>query len=119
MKSSALILTTAILFIICTAVLSFIVRKDLDPNYEKDWFSIGFMTLQGDTPDFIIENHSSEESFHYDINSKGKTLSEGSFSVKKGESLDIHPENIRLKAPYTITVSPENDPKKSESLTRK
>lgn len=119
MKSSALILTTAILFIVCASILSFIVERDLDPNYEKDWFAIGFMTLSGDAPDFIIENHSQEESFRYTIRSGGQTLSDSSFTAKRGESLDIHPENESLPTPYTITVFPENDPKKSESLTRK
>lgn len=119
MKSSFLILTTALFFIVCTFILAFVVTRDLDPNHEKDWFAIGFMTLHGDTPDFVIENHSSEESFRYTIQSKGKILSEESLIVKKGESLDVHPENIRLPLPYTISVFPENDTKRTESLTRK
>jgi len=119
MKSSTLILTTVLLFIICTSVLSFIVKRDLDPNYRKDWFAVGFITLEGDTPDFVIENHSSEELFRYTIQSGGKIFSDEAFTVQKGTSLDIHPENIRLSSPYTLSVFPEIDPKKSESLTRK
>ena len=119
MKSSTLILTTATLFILSAGTISFLVERELDPNYKKDWFAIGFMTLESDAPGFIIENHSSEESYRYTIRSGGAILADTPFSVKKGETLEMHPENIDLETPYMITVAPESDPKRSESLTRK
>jgi hypothetical protein len=119
MKSSTLILITTLLFILSAGTISFLVERELDPNYEKDWFAIGFITLESDTPDFIIENHSSEESYRYTIQSKGEILVDTPFSVKKGETLEMHPENMDLETPYMITVFPESDPKRSESLTRK
>lgn len=119
MKSSTLILTTVMLFILSAGAISFLVERELDPNYKKDWFAIGFISLEGDTPDFIIENHSSEESYRYTIRSGSEMLADTPFSVKKGEALEMHPENIDIEIPYMITVFPESDPKKSESLTRK
>ncbi len=119
MKSSTLILSTAFLFILCSSVISFLVDKQLDPNYKKDWFAIGFISLSGDTPDFILTNHSVDTAFRYEVQSKGKTLSEGTFTTEKGETRTIHPDNTALPKPYTISVFPENNPKRSESLTRK
>jgi hypothetical protein len=119
MKSSALIITTAILFGISTLVLSFIVNRELDPNYHKDWFAIAFVTPDGNDPDFVIANHSPTQSFHYTLQSNGKILTDEPIIVKTGETLTIHPGRTELAKPYTISVSPENDARKSQSLTRK
>lgn len=119
MKSFNLIFITAIAFIVSSIAIAFIVNRSLDPNYQKDWFAIAFTSPAEDTPDFIIANHSADTTFHYTIQSGGKTLSDEHFLIDKGETLTIHPDNTDLPKPYTISVFPENNPKKSESLTRK
>jgi hypothetical protein len=121
MKSSTLILATAVLFGISTLVLSFIVNREIDPNYRKDWFAIAFVTPDSETPDFVIANHSPEQSFRYTIESRGKTLIDELITARTGETLTIHPgrTELELTEPYTVSVSPENDARKSQSLTRK
>ncbi len=119
MKSSSLILITAILFIVSSVTIAAIVNRELDPNYKKDWFAIGFVSPNEDTSDFILANHSPDTAFRYTIQSKGVTLSEETFQAGTGETVTIHPDNTNLPKPYTISVFPENNPKKSESLTRK
>ncbi|MGB5018357.1 MAG: hypothetical protein WBO66_01365, partial [Candidatus Moraniibacteriota bacterium] len=101
MKSSTLILITAFLFILSTMVISFIVDKQLDPNYQKNWFAIGFVSPSGDTPDFILENHSSEHSFRYTVTSGGKILTDQPIEASNGEAISIHPNNTDLPKPYT------------------
>ncbi len=112
-------MTTAIFFIICTAVISFTVEREIDPNFNKDWFEIGFVTPSSDTQDFILKNHSGDISFRYVLQSEGKIILEETVSVGNGEMLTVHPDTAGLQKPYTLSVFPENDPKKSESLTRK
>ena len=119
MKSSFIITISAFLFILCGGILFFIVNRDLNPDYDKDWFAIGFIHPADDAPDFTLYNHSSNTAFHYTLKSSGKIITEDSFSLNKGESLDIHPNNTNLPKPYTLSVFPENDTKKIESLTRK
>ena len=119
MKSFNLIFITAIAFIVSSIAIAFIVNRSLDPNYQKDWFAIGFVSPSGDTPDFILENHSSEHSFRYTVTSGGKILTDQPIEASNGEAISIHPNNTDLPKPYTISVFPENNPKKSESLTRK
>jgi hypothetical protein len=119
MKSSTLLLITALLFILCAVVISYLVEGQLDPNQRKDWFAVGFVTLLDNTPDFTITNHSPDTAFRYTIRSGGKTISEEAFTIGTGETRMMHPDNTVLPKPYTLSVFPENNPKKSESLTRK
>ncbi len=119
MRSSTLLLTTALLFILCAMVISFLVEKQLDPNRGKDWFAIGFVSMNGDTPDFTMANHSPDTAFRYTIRSGGKTISEEAFTIKTGETRTMHPDTAALPKPYMLSVFPENNPKKSQSLTRK
>lgn len=119
MKSSFLILTASILFILCAMAISFRVERQLDPDLGKDWFAIGFVSPADAAPDFVMMNHSADTAFRYTIRSGGKTLSEETFTMGRGETRMIHPDNTALPKPYTLSVFPENDPKRSESLTRK
>lgn len=119
MKSPLLILMVVIIFMISSTTIAFIVQKELDPNYKKDWFTIGFITLSNDSADFILTNHSSTDTFRYTISSGGKIKIEDSFTVENGQTLSVHPDNTDFPKPYTVSVFPENDTKKSQSLTRK
>ncbi len=119
MKSSLLILSVTILFVVSSVSIAFIVNRNLDPNFQKNWFAIGFVSLSSDAPDFILENHTPEHAFRYSITSGGKTLTNEPIDVTAGQTVSVHPDNTDLPKPYTISVFPENDTKKSESLTRK
>lgn len=119
MKSSTLILSTMFLFLVSALTIAFIVNRELDPNDGKDWFAIGFIDPDSDSPDFMLANHSPDTAFHYTIQSKSMPISDDTFGAGKGETVTIHPDNTNLSKPYTISIFPENNHKKLESLTRK
>lgn len=86
-----------IFFIITLVVLSsvwlfFSSNKVLDLNYGKDWWSIYFIEPKSKNIDFVIENHSSKNNFHWVVLSGNNKLDEGNAIIEKGALLNLTPD---------------------------
>lgn len=107
----------SILFVIVSVyALFFIVGTELDPNRDKNWWSITFENRSLETSGFIIENHSDSDTFRYEITADGKTVETDTARILKGES-----QTINTDIPYekTIEITATDQDGKKQSLYKK
>lgn len=91
--------------------------RELDPNYQKNWWTLAFTALPAPADlSFVITNHTQTESFTYTIKSGTTTLETQEIRVPRGTSLVIQPEYIRETSDDTtphakrdISAWPTND----------
>ncbi len=91
--------------------------RELDPNYQKNWWTLAFATLPAPSNlSFIITNHTNTESFTYTVKNDSALLETQEIHVPRGASRVIQPEYIREKSDTTeipvrreISAWPTND----------
>lgn len=66
--------------------LSFKQYQQSDPNLNKDWWSLYFENPKGNDLDFMIENHSNNDTFAIEIYSQNTKISETTKTIAKGAS---------------------------------
>ena len=102
MKNKLIIITTIVFFILSASFLTWVEQKQSDENNGKNWWSIYFIEPKSNNLSFIIENHSNENNFYWEIFYGGNKIKEGNSSVAKGSalqlnsSLNINPENKKI-----------------------
>ncbi len=78
--------------------------RELDPDYQKNWWTLAFATLPAPVnPSFVITNHTKTESFTYTIKSGAVTLETQEIRVPRGTSRVIQPEYVREESDDTTT----------------
>lgn len=82
-----LVIIFSALFLVSASFLFWQNERELDPNQGKNWWTLSFANPQDRSSlDFIIENHSTETAFQYQI-MVGKNLKqEGVVEIALGES---------------------------------
>jgi hypothetical protein len=113
--SKKIILTVIFFFIACISYLAYAEQKRQDYNYSSSWWTTYFTAPQEKNLSFVIENHSNEKSFHWEILADKNSVSKGDETVPLGEkktfSVPSFPENIGKK--FTIKIS---TPKNSKEI---
>jgi hypothetical protein len=93
-------------FIASSAWLFYVSEKFADPAYDSAWWGIYFENPKESDLNFIIENHSIKEDFHWEVSSDGQKNQEGSVKIPLGGSQRISIENEDTTAKKTtIRVS--------------
>lgn len=114
MKNKLIILTTIFFFILSASSLAWIEKKQSDENENKNWWALYFAEPKSDSLNFVIENHSNENNFHWEISYGGDKIKEGNSSVKKGSALQLNSRlNIEPKN-KKITIQVISGDKKKE-----
>ena len=102
MKNNIIILATILFFILSASSLAWIEKKQSNENEGKDWWALYFTEPKSDSLNFVIENHSNENNFHWEISYGGDKIKKGNSNIKKGSALqlnshlNIEPENKKI-----------------------
>lgn len=84
------IIIFSLLFLVSASFLFGHNVRELDPNQGKNWWTLSFANPQDRSSlDFVIENHSTETVFQYQIVSGKKMHQEGTLELPLGESKTI------------------------------
>jgi hypothetical protein len=90
MKQQHIVLIfSAILFAVSAVWLSYASQRHMDPNYQKNWWSLSFSDPKGRSMDFIISNHSPQTTFHWQILADKTVVNENDVAIAKGESKTV------------------------------
>lgn len=81
-----------ITFILSTIWLFYFSNTILDQNSQKNWWTIYFENPKSTNLNFVIENHSDKNNFHWIVFSSNSKLSEGDAIIEKGSLLNLNPE---------------------------
>mgnify|MGYP001571696796 CR=1 FL=1 len=84
MSSKKIILFIATLFFLSSAYLFFVDSRDSDPDFQKNWWVLYFASPKGDALDFVIENHSDKNNFHWEVFDEKNKINEGNVKIEKG-----------------------------------
>lgn len=95
--SKKIILLLSIFFVCCLSFLAYTQQKQQDYNYGKAWWAVYFVDPREDKLSFILENHSSEKNFHWEILAEKVRLSQGDVSVGLGEK-----KTINIQSPQSV-----------------
>lgn len=111
MSQKKLILVSLLLFVASALVLFWQSDRELDPDQGKNWWTLSFaLPNQEESLSFVIENHSDQTNFSYEIAVGKEIISKKSFIAKRGEKTTITPpsiakQNERVK--ITVTTGTE------------
>lgn len=101
--------------------------RELDPDYQKNWWTLHFSALPlPDDLSFVITNHTPSERFTYTLKDGTTTLETQEVSVPKGSSRVIVPasplkpeEGADRRIRQEITAWPSDSPEDTLSLYQK
>lgn len=102
-----------ILFVLSSFFLFWKSDQGLNPDYQKDWWSVSFAYAENTDLSFIIENHSANDNFSWEIISGKDTLQKGENTVARGEKKNIEIDLSNLTNKIIVRVS---DGKKSQDI---
>lgn len=116
MSQRSLILISALLFVASASFLFWQNERELDPDQGKDWWVIAFASPEDPVDlSFVLENHSDQVDFHYEIATNKTVLLEDTFSVRRGETLTIMPPlAAQADTRTTVIVSASKGENKKE-----
>lgn len=105
-SEKSLVAFFCLLFAASTLFLFWQNERELDPNYQKDWWVLSFAAPEDqESFAFTIENHSATTEFHYQIVADKKTLVEETFQVASGTTGTITPVFSRKESRTEIVVT--------------
>lgn len=80
--------------------------RELDPDQGKNWWTLAFASPENSEDlSFIVENHSTETTFRYEIAVDQTPAAKESFVVKRGEKITVTPSLAAKEGERTkITV---------------
>ena len=101
-----IIVFTITLFIISSAYLLAVGNKFNDLNFGQNWWAVYFTDPEGNSLDFVIENHSEKTDFHYVILVDKEKIKEGDAKIENGKIENIKPDFTNVTSgKVTIEVS--------------
>lgn len=107
-----IILFFILIFILASVWLFFLSAKYSDPNYNSEWWSIYFENPQDQSLNFVIENHSSKNNFHWEIINNGTEQQKNIVAINKGEIKKIPVDfQTEVGQKITIRISADNEVK--------
>lgn len=95
MSQKKLIIISILIFVASAIVLFWQSDRELDPNQGKNWWTLSFaMPNQEESLSFIVENHSDQTHFSYQIAVGKEVISKENFIAKRGEKTTVLPPSI-------------------------
>ncbi|MCX6763755.1 MAG: hypothetical protein NTZ97_03440 [Candidatus Moranbacteria bacterium] len=111
MQEKKIIIFIAVLFILSSVFLFFISDRYLNSEAQKDWWSAYFVNAKDASLNFVIENHSQNNNFHWEVSKDNNKLNEGDVNISKGDMKSIDLNNINATGKIIIDVSDGTDKK--------
>ncbi len=101
------------MFLFSAIWLSHISQKQMDPDYQKNWWTLSFDDPKDNSVNFVIANHSSQKTFHWKIMINKKTIKEGDLEVETGKTRTVPVSSANIKdSKITISVTDQENNKK-------
>jgi hypothetical protein len=104
MSHKSIILSIVLLLVASFASLSFVERREMDPDYRKDWWLLAFKDPHGQDADFTIENHGNAVRFSYEVFADQEKILDGSADIPKGSSRTVAVDRDTRDQKITVTV---------------
>lgn len=73
-------------------------RKEINPNAGKNWWALYFQKPKSNDLNFVIENHSDQSNFHWEVLEKNQKIKAGTVNITKGNSQKIIVSNLDFPA---------------------
>lgn len=105
MQQRNIIIFIIILFIASSFWLFRASDKFINPNVGKNWWTIYFVDPNSENLDFVIENHSNQSNFHWQVLANNKSIREKDVNIEKGEVETIKLENIEKQGKIIIRIN--------------
>ncbi|MGB3072715.1 MAG: hypothetical protein WBB68_00415 [Candidatus Moraniibacteriota bacterium] len=118
MTEKRLVVSLFFLFALSAAYLFSVNERGLDPDQDKDWWSVSFAEPKNAASlVFVVSNHTATSDFRYAVSVDSQTLAEGTLSVTPKTDLTHVPtiSSMPQSGRITITVSHEG---KEETIYR-
>lgn len=87
--SKKIILASIALSFICFSYLAYSENQQQDYNYGKSWWTTYFVDPKGEDLSFVVENHSSETAFHWEISLDKAIVAKGDVKLNVGEKKTV------------------------------
>ena len=106
MQQKKIIIFIAGLFLLSSIYLFYVSAKAVDPNYQKNFWSVYFSNPKSIDFNFTIENYSDNTKFHWEAYDGKIKKTEGDSIIKKGETrkLDVNSKIGGIEDKLTIKV---------------
>jgi hypothetical protein len=104
-QTTKIISLILVLFVLSSFFLFGKSNQGLNPDYQKNWWSVSFAYAENTDLSFIIENHSANNNFSWEIISEKDTLKKGEIAVARGEKKNIELDLSNLKNKILVRVS--------------
>ena len=114
MKQQRNIIIFLIVIFVSSSLWLFVVSNNiLNKNEGKNWWSVYFSDPKSGDISFVIENHSDNNSFHWEVYTDKTKIKEGDAEIEKGSSSNFNPE-ISTQENQKITISVDSQGNKRE-----
>lgn len=84
-NNKAVVIFTIIFFLASALFLAYAENRQTDENFQKDWWVLYFENPSSDSTNFVIENHSQQSNFHWEVWVGDEKMQEADFTVPKGQ----------------------------------
>lgn len=92
--------------------LAYIEQKQQDLDYQKNWWTLYFEDPKIDNLNFVIENHSDNDNFHWEVFKDKEKIEENDIGISKGRKASVDLSAIISdKGKMAIIVSGNNEKK--------
>ena len=94
---------------LASSVWLFLISNKYQSGYGADWWAVYFENPKDASLNFVIENHSNQNNFHWDIISGTDKIKSGDISVVKGSTWtsNVQIEGSNKKITVVITAGDE------------
>lgn len=101
------------LFVASATFLFWKNARELDPDQGKNWWTLAFaLPQETENLSFIVENHSDQTAFQYEITADKTSVAKDTFVVMRGEKETIIPPLVADRSTRTkVTVTLGNEKK--------
>jgi hypothetical protein len=88
MPNKPIIISLIIFLLLSFGFLAYTQTRQQSPA-SQNWWVVYFTNPKGDSLDFVVENNSNENMFHWEALADKSTFDKGDVEIKKGEKKEI------------------------------
>lgn len=95
----------------CTIASLFLfirIDRSLDPDLDKDWWTLSFQRRDSGSLSFTVANHSRSSNFSYTVTHDRESIDAGSFVIEPGSERTVTPSVPALPGRTIVSVSNED-----------